>query len=381
MRILYVTNKFPSRSETFITTKILGMASWGHKILVCCSSYHPGDLQSALSDNISIVLLNKKNLLRYAILHPAESYFHFSRKMKISASCLIHYAKQFKPDITHFVFSGLGVLYLDTILHIPGKKIVSCRGSGEKIMPLLRSDRAEKMKILFDRVDAIHCVSEDMRQTILPYCTNQQKTFIHYTGINTSLFVPGITKKQNQLFTIVTVGRLSLQKGYITGMHIMYKLKKDNYRFKWVIIGDGPQKMEIQYHCHFMNLDNVIEFAGAKNQNEVIEAFKMADVFFLPSIYEGVSNAAIEAMCMKLPVVSSKSGGIQEVIENGYNGFLADVGDIETMYQQMKKLMDDEALGKAIGEAAHNSVVNRFTSENYLDGFEKMYSKLLEKGI
>lgn len=379
MRILYVTNKFPSRSETFIATKILGMASRGNKILVCCSSYHPEEMKSAPSDNISILLLNKKTLIRYAILHPKESYFHFSKKLKISASFLIHHARRFKPDITHFVFSGLGVLYLDTILQIPGKKIVSCRGSGEKMMPLMQSDRSEKMNILFDRVDAVHCVSEDMKRTILPYCSNQQKIFIQYTGINTSLFVPESIKKQNQLFTIVSVGRLSLQKGYITGMHIMYKLKKDNRSFKWVIIGDGPQKREIKYHCHFMNLDNVIEFAGAKNQSEIIEAYKTADVFFLPSIYEGVSNAAIEAMCMKLPVVSSKSGGIQEVIENGNNGFLAEVGDIETMYQQIKKIMDDKALRNEIGEKAHNSVVNRFTSENYLNGFEKNYLKLLEK--
>lgn len=378
MRILYVTNKFPSRSETFIATKILGMASKGHEVLICCTSYHPEEIQQTFSGTLKIVVLNRNALLKFAMTHPAETIMYMKKKMKLSASFLVRQAADFKPDITHFVFSGLGILFLEAINLISGKRIVSCRGSAEKLMPLVHTDRSRKMSVLFDRVDAIHCVSDDMRQTILPYCTNPDKIFVQYTGINTALFIPGNRQRRNKIFTIISVGRLSLQKGFITGMHIMYKLKKEKLDFRWLIVGDGPQQTEVKYHCHFMNLADVIEFAGAKKQNEVIDLYKQADMFFLPSIYEGVCNAVIEAMCMKLPIVSSKSGGIEEVIENGVNGFIADVGDVDTMYMQIRKIMSDEVLANDMGERAYISVVNRFTKEHYLNGFEKQYLALLK---
>lgn len=378
MRILFITNKFPSKSETFIATKILGLADRGHEILICCSAYSPEDLSTPISNNIRIEIINKKNLLQYAAMHPQHAVDHLRKSTKLSNNFLIHIAERFNPDIIHFVFSGLGVLYLEAIKKLPGKIVVSCRGSGEKLMPLLQTDRSEKMKVLFDQVDAIHCVSGDMRQTIIPFCKDWAKIFIQYTGINTSEFIPENKVSKQSQFTILTVGRLTLQKGYITGMHIMYKLKKAGYDFKWIIIGDGPQKLEVNYHCHFMKLNDVIEFAGSKNQKEIIPYYKNADVFFLPSIYEGVSNAAIEAMCMKLPVVCTKAGGMQEVIVDGDNGFLSDVGDIDTMYDCIKQMMTDESLGHQIGERAYQSVVDKFTTTNYLNGFEKKYNELIK---
>lgn len=378
MRLLFITNKFPSKSETFIATKILGLAARGHQVMICCSAFNPEDLATPLSNNISIEIINKKSLLAYATFHPQQAWQYVRKTTKLSDNFLIYIAKKFNPDITHFVFSGLGVLYLAAIEKIPGKKVVSCRGSGEKLMPILQSDRYEKMKTLFDHVHAIHCVSNDMRQTILPYCKHPAKIFIQYTGINTAFFVPDEKATTNTIFTILTVGRLSLQKGYITGMHIMYKLKKAGYPFKWIIVGDGPQKLEVNYHCHFMALNDVIEFAGAKNQQEIITYYKNADVFFLPSIYEGVSNAAIEAMCMKLPVVCTKSGGMQEVIVDGENGFVSDVGDIDTMYNCLIKIMTNQTFSKQIGENAYQSVVDNFTTKNYLNGFEAKYNELIK---
>ncbi len=379
MRILFITNKFPSKSETFIATKILGLAARGHEVMICCSAFNREDLSTPLSNNISIQIICKKSLLEYAIRHPMQAWQYVRKTTKLSDNFLIHIAKKFNPDITHFVFSGLGVLYLEAIKKLPGKIVVSCRGSGEKLMPILQTDRSEKMKTLFDLVHAIHCVSEDMRQTILPYCKNPAKIFIQYTGINTAVFVPDRKATTNTIFTILTVGRLSLQKGYITGMHIMYKLKKAGYHFKWIIVGDGPQKLEVKYHSHFMALNDVIEFVGAKNQQEIIAYYKVADLFFLPSIYEGVSNAAIEAMCMKLPVVCTKSGGMQEVIVDGKNGFVSEVGDVDTMYNCIIKIMSDELLGKQIGESAYHSVVDKFTTANYVNGFEKSYQALNKK--
>jgi glycosyltransferase involved in cell wall biosynthesis len=379
MKILYVTNSFPSRSETFIYSKVVGMAMKGHQVHVVCSRFNKSDFQDTAHELLlRHSLITIPRLILYALFHPYKAWLHILKKQTLSSSYIVHTATKFQPDITHFVFSGLGILYLNVVSKIPGRKVVSCRGSAEKLMPLLDSSRKDKLITLFSQVDAIHCVSENMRKTIYPYCTAPEKIFVQYTGINTSLFRPVDSKTAKAtVFTLLSVGRLTLQKGYITGMHVMHKLKKSGYTFRWLIVGEGPQRAEVSYHAFFMNLAEEIVFAGGKTSAEIRDLYASVDMFFLPSIYEGISNAVLEAMCMKLPVVCTRSGGIEEVIQDGVNGFTADVGDVDEMYSRIAALINDIKLRETIGSCGHHSVFGQFTVENYVAGFEKNYQKLL----
>jgi glycosyltransferase involved in cell wall biosynthesis len=86
----------------------------------------------------------------------------------------------------------------------------------------------------------------------------------------------------------------------------------------------------------------------------VIEELQKSKVFCLSSDYEGMSNSMIEAICMGLPIVSTKVSGSDELIQDGVNGLLVDINDEQGMTDALEKLIQDETLRTQMGKANHN---------------------------
>jgi glycosyltransferase involved in cell wall biosynthesis len=382
MKIAIVTNKFPAPSETFISNKVLSFAAKGHEVIVFCNYFDNAAWQTINTNRLKIIveLINRANITRFIISHPSLWRMATSKTKtagELSENYLTNKLNTIKPAIIHFEFSGLGLQYLDTIKIAAGKKVVSCRGSGEKVKLLTDNSRKEKMHALFDYVDAIHCVSDDMRKTVLPYCKQPSKIFVNYPSIDATTFKRNTIYKHHTHLQVLSIGRLTFQKGYLTGLLAIKLLKKAGVNFNWVIAGDGPQKEEIIFHIHQLGLQNHITLAGTQTRQEVLKLYNNCDIFFLPSVYEGIANVALEAMSMEIPIVSTKSGGMDEVITNGINGMLADVYDSAGMAQSLLQLANDETLCKSIGQHARKTILGTFILEKQIEKFETVYNSLL----
>ncbi len=382
MRIVVVVNTFPSYSETFISNKVKGLSK-NNKILVVCAEKNDQLFNDLFPDNkaVHVFSLTKKNILKKTLLNPFKTIFFlrndiFKGRKKIFKKLRLNIINTFSPDIIHFEFSGVAIDYLDGIKDLKGRKVVSCRGSAEKVKLLTDIKRREKIQEIFKVIDAIHCVSQDMRKTILPFCIHPEKIFINYPSIETNLFKNKNNKLQNDVFIILSIGRLTFQKGYLTGLLTMKKLQKKNLNFKWLIIGEGEQREEIVFHTHQLELENNIELLGVKNSEEIISLYKMADIFFLPSVYEGIANAALEAMSMQLPVVSTRCGGMEEVITNNVNGFVCDVYDIDMLSDIIFQLSNNYYNKIDLGKKARETIMAKFSIEKNIDLFEKKYKAL-----
>jgi colanic acid/amylovoran biosynthesis glycosyltransferase len=107
--------------------------------------------------------------------------------------------------------------------------------------------------------------------------------------------------------------------------------------------------------------------------------YNTADVFLLSSVYEGIANVVLEAMAMEIPVVSTRSGGLDEVIEPGANGLLADVYDHESLADHLLQLANNFDQRKSIGKTARNTVLERFTIQRQVNEFEERYLSLMNK--
>jgi len=106
---------------------------------------------------------------------------------------------------------------------------------------------------------------------------------------------------------------------------------------KLMLIGDGPDRYKTEELCRSLNLaDDVILLGKLKNPNE---ALAIADLFVLPSEIESFGLAALEAMALSVPVISSNTGGIPEVNIDGITGFLSNVGDVDDMAQKALKIL------------------------------------------
>jgi len=109
--------------------------------------------------------------------------------------------------------------------------------------------------------------------------------------------------------------------------------------------GVGP----LQAMASDLGIDKQVTFTGALPRTEVIRAYKSADVFVLPSLFEPFGIVLLEAMAAGLPVVASRVGGIPEVVEDGRTGFLVPPGDPEALAQALERLFSDRELRRDMG--------------------------------
>ncbi len=390
MRICIVVNTFPAISETFIINKVAGLAARGHKITVVCSDIKANEdlfvKYDLGSPNIKVQELRIQRKAADLIINffsrPSLFFRSFSFNMATFSRKYVYYYqlsffKRIRCDIMHFEFSGIGVSYLPIMDALRGKKVVSCRGTAEKVKPLVDEKRRGLLTKLFSNVNAIHCVSDDMAKTIEPFVNNTSKIFVNRPAIDITFFngTPSYVKKDT--FQLLCVGRLSYAKGYVTALLVVRDLVAKGYNINLNIIGDGPQLEEMIFHINQMKITKYVTLLGRRTRDEVRAFSSQADVFLLTSYFEGLPNVALEAMAMQLPVVSTKCGGVEEAIEHGVDGFITEVYDHVKLAEYVAMLLDDVELRKRIGAAAKQKVAKDFTLERQIDVFEKQYKMLL----
>ncbi|HRH60423.1 MAG TPA: glycosyltransferase family 4 protein, partial [Chitinophagaceae bacterium] len=333
------------------------------------------------SANIKVAELNWRKALGYVLLHPFAFAGGRNNEETLRLNLFMQYCvssiSAVKADIVHFEFSGVAVNYLNYLHRLKSLIAVSCRGSAEKVKLLVSGERKNKFRQLLKIVDSIHCVSDDMRNTILPYCDNAEKIFINYPGVDAGFFNSDMQRPQNKVPVILSVGRFTFQKDYLTGLIAVKKLKKNNIAFEWRIIGTGPLYEEILFHINEMKLTNEVKLLGVQSKEQIKAAMQQADIFFLPSLYEGIANVALEAMSMQLPAVSTKSGGMSEVIQHGKNGLLAETGDAEMLAENLAALIFDADMRCRLGKAARKKITETFTIQKQISIYEKVYGDLI----
>jgi len=390
LHICLITGDFPALTETFVTTKALELAARGHAVTVIknmdVGSFNQSHLAQVQKAGIKILSFRIPNsltgLLKSSFAHPAVfiSAFSFStNKFKTAFKNKLQHSllKKQHFDIIHYEFSGLAVNYLQTIKSAKCPVVVSCRGTAEKVKPVSEPLRKDKLKQLFSAVNSIHCVSADMADTIIHYGADKAKIFINRPSIDPAIFKRSTPySNANAKIEFLTIGRFTFQKGYLLGLLGMKKLKENGVVFTWKIIGDGPQKEEIMYHIHALDLKDCVELVGKKNRDEILEVFQKTDVFVLPSVYEGIANVCLEAMSMELPVIATKSGGMEEVIVHTQNGLLCDVYNPYQLATLLKIVSEDFTFRKNLGINARKTILEKFTLERQVNVFEEQYYKL-----
>jgi N-acetyl-alpha-D-glucosaminyl L-malate synthase BshA len=143
---------------------------------------------------------------------------------------------------------------------------------------------------------------------------------------------------------------------------------------KLLLVGDGPERTTIENLCRELGLCDEMRFVGKQEQMEEILA--VADLFLLPSEYESFGLAALEAMAAGVPVISSNVGGLPEIIVNGENGYMSEVGDIADMSRNAIQILKDPVILKEFKNraAAHAKI---FDIHNIVPQYEALYNRFL----
>jgi N-acetyl-alpha-D-glucosaminyl L-malate synthase BshA len=154
----------------------------------------------------------------------------------------------------------------------------------------------------------------------------------------------------------------------------VFKQVRDKMNCKLLLIGDGPERNNVENICRNIGYCDDIRFLG--KQDAIEELLAIADVFILPSEKESFGLAALEAMACEVPVISSNTGGLAEINIQGKTGFLSDVGDVDDMARNVLKILADEATHNAFRKAAL-AQARKFEIKNILPMYEAYYDRVL----
>lgn len=144
---------------------------------------------------------------------------------------------------------------------------------------------------------------------------------------------------------------------------------------KLILVGDGPERSALEKISRQSKYRNNIYFLGSLKSTK--EVLNISDLFFLPSSTESFGLSALEAMACSVPVISTKTGGIPEVVINGESGFLSKVGDIKEMSNNAIDLLSNENKLSLFKENALKQAMN-FDVKQILPRYEKIYEKCID---
>jgi len=297
--------------------------------------------------------------------------------------------RRFKPDIVHtrnlgtvdMVFPALlaGVKYRIHGEH--GWDMVDLHGRNKKYLRLRRICRP-----FISRYIAVssHLASWLIRQVraapdkVVNICNGvDAKFFAPSPGPVVRL--PDSPLEGPDIVVIGTVGRLVPVKDQLTLVKAFASLidraPEHRQRLRLALVGEGPQRGDIQEAVTGLGLDELVWIAGQRRR--VDQVLKMFDIFVLPSLNEGISNTILEAMATGLPVIATDVGGNPELVDNGETGFLVPAGDAEAMARAINRYVADPELTSQHGRNGRQKIVRHYSLDVMVDRYLAVYDDVL----
>ena len=144
-----------------------------------------------------------------------------------------------------------------------------------------------------------------------------------------------------------------------------------------LLIGDGPDRSAAERLALQLGIQDRIHFLG--KQDNVNELLPLADLMLMPSEMESFGLAALEAMACGVPAIATRVGGVPELIDDGINGRLFEVGDVEAMSRAAIALLTDEPARQRMADAARKTAQDRFCASRIIPLYEEYYDRVIRR--
>lgn len=201
--------------------------------------------------------------------------------------------------------------------------------------------------LMYHFADAIVVQTQHNKEYFSPVL--QKKCSIIYNPVDLQ-GKKGLALRTAKKPRIVSAARLMKQKNQLMLLDAFAQIQKDFPAYTLTIYGEGPFRPELEKRIRELRLEGSV-FLPGKVQN-VFDCMADAELFVLPSDFEGMPNALIEAMCLGLPVISTKVSGATDLIMDGENGLLTDVGNTEQFEDAMRQMLADAELRRGCANEA-----------------------------
>ena len=202
-----------------------------------------------------------------------------------------------------------------------------------------------------------------------------KKITVILNGIDILKFSAAEKERFSNPPVIAVIGRLDEQKGHKYLFEALNLIKM----IQWVlwVVGDGSLKNNLELLAKDLNLRERIIFLGARRN--VAEILGQIDIFVLPSLWEGLGLAVLEAAAAGKPIVASRVGGIPEIISDGETGILVEPKNVKSLADGLEHVLLGTAEAKEMGERVREVVREKFSVGQMVEKYEQLYQGLTSK--
>lgn len=234
-----------------------------------------------------------------------------------------------------------------------------------------------------NKSDGVTAVSESLKQETLSYFNIQNEIkvihnfidFDRFSKTNKDHFKKAIAPNGERIITHTSNFRKV--KRIEDVVYVFKKIYKE-IPSKLMLIGDGPERRNMEDLCRKIGLCHEIRFLG--KQDAIEELLAVSDLFVMPSQSESFGLAALEAMACEVPVISTNVGGLPEVNIHGKTGYLSNVGDVDDMAKNAISILSDDEKLKQFRRNA-KAQAELFDIDNILPQYEEYYETILKTAV
>ena len=230
-----------------------------------------------------------------------------------------------------------------------------------------------------EEADAVTAVSDFMRREAHERLGLQREISVIPNFVNPEAFSPAPrTEQEGRETRDVVVSHISnfrQVKRIQDLVHAMVIVAKRVPESRLMLVGDGPERHRIERLIDRLGIRRNVLVTGFRS--DVANVLRCSDVAVLCSETESAPLTLLEGMSTGLPVVATRVGGIPEIVEDGFNGFLVDVKHPEGIAERIIELNDDPGLRRRLGEAARRTVLERYTAEKVVRQYGEVFEGIL----
>lgn len=343
-----------------------------HQVTTACYFEHTENMVKLYEEAGSKVVLFSKDGVRVGGVKGILFLLKNLWKIKLS----------FKPDVVHVQYMAPGAIPIILLKLMGQKSIVATAHTnadvyGVKAMKLLKFLQSHVLR-------TFTCITLRAEKNFFGSCSlfdpsiRRIPAHAHYTIYNA---LPGyiqITDKKRESQDIITIGVVSRLE-HIKGMDLVVlafaKVYDKHKNVRLLVVGDGSLRQQMEEDANRFHLKSNIEFIGRQEQAALQSYYDKIDVLLMPSRSEGFGLTAIEGMARGCVLVASNTGGLPEVVREGYVGILHQPESMDDLANKVCCLIENPKHFEQMRSHLHD-YVQQFTFERYTDLFNDLYSKL-----
>jgi len=231
-----------------------------------------------------------------------------------------------------------------------------------------------------EQSDAVTAVSEYLRQRTIQEFQIQRRVDVVPNFVDCNVYGRAVERSLRKRFASEDEGLLIHISNFRPVKRVedvigIFARVRERTKARLLMVGDGPERPKAEWLAHNHGIEDHVTFVG--KQNDMNELLAISDILLLPSELESFGLVALEAMACEVPVIATKVGGIPEVVQDGVEGFLYDVGDIDSMAEGCLRILENPEVRQTLGRAARDHANREFCASKIVLRYEELYRRTI----